>query len=82
MIKDFRDKAERAERLARAINDARTCEALLKHAGECREKLEAQCGLRSKPLSVFPRTGPQPATSASEARPTAGAFRCEICSTS
>ena len=42
MIQDFREQAERAERLARAINDARTCEALLKYAGECREKAAGQ----------------------------------------
>lgn len=42
MIKDFREQAETAERLAKCVNDARTCEALLKYARECREKLEAQ----------------------------------------
>jgi hypothetical protein len=42
MIQNFREQAERAERLARGVNDARTCEALLKYARECREKFEAK----------------------------------------
>jgi hypothetical protein len=38
MIQSFREQAERAERLARSINDQRTCDALLMYARECREK--------------------------------------------
>ena len=38
MIESFRAQAERAERLARSINDERTCDALLKYARERREK--------------------------------------------
>lgn len=38
MIQSFREKAERAERLAKSINDQQTCEALLNYARECREK--------------------------------------------
>jgi hypothetical protein len=38
MIQSFREKAERAERLARSINDQQTCDALLNYARECREK--------------------------------------------
>ena len=53
MINHFREQAERAERLARAINDARTCEALLKYAGECREKLEAQVSPDCAPSAKF-----------------------------
>lgn len=52
MIKDFRGQAETAERLARSINDARTCETLLKYAGECRKKLEAQPSPDCAPNSV------------------------------
>jgi hypothetical protein len=32
MMQSFRDQAERAERLARFINDERTCDALLNYA--------------------------------------------------
>jgi hypothetical protein len=42
MSNDLREQAERAERLAGAINDARTREALLKYAEECRERSAAQ----------------------------------------
>ena len=58
MIKDFREQAERAERLARGINDARTSEALLKYARECRKELEGQCNntdwlpAPTKPMAV------------------------------
>ena len=38
MIQSFREKAERAERLAKSINDQQTCDALLNYARECREK--------------------------------------------
>jgi hypothetical protein len=38
MIQSFREQAERAERLARSINDQQTCDALLNYARECREK--------------------------------------------
>jgi hypothetical protein len=38
MIHSFRERAERAERLARSINDQQTCDALLHYARECREK--------------------------------------------
>jgi hypothetical protein len=38
MMQSFREQAERAERLARSINDERTCDALLNYARECREK--------------------------------------------
>jgi hypothetical protein len=38
MTQDFREQAERAERLAKSVDDARTCDALLKYARECREK--------------------------------------------
>lgn len=52
MIQNFREQAERAERLAKGIDDARTCEALLKYAGECREKWAAQfspdCGTKGQ----------------------------------
>jgi hypothetical protein len=33
------EQAERAERLARGLLDAPTCEALLRYARECREKI-------------------------------------------
>jgi hypothetical protein len=45
MIQSFREKAERAERLARSINDQRTCDALLNYARECREKDAARLDL-------------------------------------
>ena len=38
MMQSFREQAERAERLARSINDQQTCDALLNYARECREK--------------------------------------------
>ena len=38
MVHSFRERAERAERLARSINDQQTCDALLHYARECREK--------------------------------------------
>jgi hypothetical protein len=38
MIHGFREQAERAERLAKSIDDARTRDALLNYARECREK--------------------------------------------
>jgi hypothetical protein len=38
MIQSFREQAERAERLARSINDQQTCDALSNYARECREK--------------------------------------------
>jgi hypothetical protein len=38
MIQGFLEQAERAERLARSINDRQTCDALLNYARECREK--------------------------------------------
>jgi hypothetical protein len=38
MIQSFREQAERAERLARSINDQQTYDALLNYARECREK--------------------------------------------
>lgn len=68
MIQDLRSQAERAERLAKSINDARTSEALLKYAQECREKVEAQSSPDSAPTSVLgdkyaaPRTRAQPPT--------------------
>ena len=40
MIQCFREQAERAERLARSINDRQACDALLNYARECREKAE------------------------------------------
>jgi hypothetical protein len=42
MIPSFREQAERAERLARSINDQQTCDALLNYARECREKDSAR----------------------------------------
>lgn len=51
MIKDFREQAEKAERLAKTINDARTCDALLNYARECRQKLEAQSSPGRDPTS-------------------------------
>jgi hypothetical protein len=60
MIKDFRDQAEKAERLAKSINDARTCEALLNYARECREKLEA-VGTTGDNYAA-PRSGAEPQT--------------------
>jgi hypothetical protein len=42
MSKDFRAQAETAERLAKTVNDARTSEALLQYARECRQKLDTQ----------------------------------------
>jgi hypothetical protein len=38
MIQCFREHAERAERLARSINDQQTCDALSNYARESREK--------------------------------------------
>lgn len=38
MIQRFREQAERAERLAKSVNDQQTCDALLNYARECREK--------------------------------------------
>jgi hypothetical protein len=42
MSKNFRAQAETAERLAKTVNDARTSEALLQYARECRQKLDTQ----------------------------------------
>jgi hypothetical protein len=42
MIQSFREQAEKAERLAKSINDERTCDALLNYARECREKDSAR----------------------------------------
>lgn len=39
MIQSFREQAERAERLAKSIDDARTRDALMNYARECREKM-------------------------------------------
>jgi hypothetical protein len=53
MSKDFQTQAETAERLAKAVNDARTSEALLQYARECRQKLETQFSPHSAPMSVL-----------------------------
>lgn len=45
MIQSFREKAERAERLARSINDQRTSDALLNYARECRENYAVRLDL-------------------------------------
>jgi hypothetical protein len=63
MIQSFREKAERAERLARSINDQRTCDALLNYARECRGKLESQ-------FDNVPPREPEPSRRPEPARPT------------
>jgi hypothetical protein len=42
MIDGFREQAERAERLAKSIDDARTSDALLTYAKECWEMASKQ----------------------------------------
>ena len=37
-VEYLQEQADRAERLAKSILDAATCEALMKYAHECREK--------------------------------------------
>ena len=63
MIQSFREKAERAERLARSFNDQRTCDALLNYARECRGKLESQ-------FDNVPPREPEPSRRPGPARPT------------
>ena len=51
-VRYLQEQADRAERLAKAVLDAATCEALMKYARECRERADVAVPFATVALGI------------------------------